>query len=116
MRRTSVLALAVMLAVFMAMPVTQAVPPEAGCPIGPSSPGWPDGEWELWSNEALAEAIATEGWVDYETAYAAIADKEDKNGDGYVCAKVQSGEKWNPNSPNAGLDFFVYRDNSSKAN
>jgi hypothetical protein len=116
MRRSMLLALAAMLAVAMTMPVAQAVPPEAGCPVGPSSPGWPDGEWNLWSNEDLARAIAEEGWFDYETALAAIAGKEDKNGDGFVCAKIQSGEKWNPNSPNAGLDYFVYRDNSSKAN
>lgn len=67
MRRTSVLALAMMLAMLMGMPVSQAVPPEAGCPIGPSSPGWPGGDWDLWSNEALASAIAAEGWLDYET-------------------------------------------------
>ncbi|HSJ34273.1 MAG TPA: hypothetical protein VLB85_04405 [Acidimicrobiia bacterium] len=53
--------------------------------------------------------------MEYEDALAAIDGKEDKNGDGFVCAKVQSGDKWNPNSPSAGLDYFVYRDNSSRA-
>ena len=85
-----------------------AAPKHDGCPVGPGQGGnTGNSAWELMTKGALIDAILEDSGGDPEDVEA-LVEKNDKNGDGDLCALKQV-------LPPGASVFYVFRDNTANA-
>lgn len=90
-------------------PATVSAAQKDGCPASAS-------DWELMTVTGFATLffphLLPGQWETLADFTAAIATY-DGNGDGWICAKITTGEEYNPQSHWAGTWFAITRDNNA---
>lgn len=85
---------------------------KTGCPVGT---GWNEMTVEDVAARVWPALLDQSPWEDEADFRESAVRPYDRNGDGWICLKIQWGEELNPNSHWYGVEQFLPRDNTSNA-